>query len=91
MTALLIFGSHTQIALRVISTDPVFWWLLADLAFEKRKENESGDGDGGGDKSRGRGRGRGMAMTRLGQVWLYWTVVWGSVSIVLWVGHYPPA
>lgn len=73
MTLLLIFGSHTQIALRVISTDPVFWWLLADNAFTP-----------GSDKTE-------RGMTRAGQAWLWWTVIWGAVSIVLWAGHYPPA
>ena len=68
MTFLLIFQSHTQIALRVVSTDPVFWWLLADIAFMK----------GGG-------------LTRSGKMWIWWTVIWGAVSIVLWAGHYPPA
>jgi phosphatidylinositol glycan class V len=69
MTFLLIFQSHTQIALRVLSTDPVFWWLLTDLAF----------------KPDGRG------LTKAGRAWIWWTVIWGSVSIVLWAGHYPPA
>jgi len=30
----MIFSSHTQIALRVVSTDPTFWWLLADITFD---------------------------------------------------------
>ncbi len=29
MDALLIFASHTQIALRLAPTDPVVWWTLA--------------------------------------------------------------
>lgn len=29
MNALLIFASHTQIALRLAPTDPVLWWTLA--------------------------------------------------------------
>jgi phosphatidylinositol glycan class V len=68
MTFLLIFQSHTQIALRVVSTDPGFWWLLADIAFE----------NGGG-------------LTRIGRGWIWWTVIWGALSTVLWAGHYPPA
>jgi phosphatidylinositol glycan class V len=68
MTFLLIFQSHTQIALRVVSTDPVFWWLLTEIAFK----------DGGG-------------LTRIGRGWIWWTVIWGAISIVLWAGHYPPA
>ena len=68
MTFLLVFQSHTQIALRVVSTDPVFWWLLTEIAFR----------DGGG-------------LTRIGKGWIWWTVIWGAISIVLWAGHYPPA
>ena len=34
LTLLLIFASHTQIALRVALTDPVVWWNIADMAFE---------------------------------------------------------
>ncbi|EIW73174.1 hypothetical protein TREMEDRAFT_42227 [Tremella mesenterica DSM 1558] len=33
MTFLLIFSSHTQISLRVISGDPVVWWNIAQMAF----------------------------------------------------------
>lgn len=69
MTFLLLFGSHTQIALRVISTDPVFWWILADISFEKGRSG----------------------MNRVGRAWLWWAVIWGAISIVLWAGHYPPA
>jgi Gpi18-like mannosyltransferase len=69
MTALLVFGSHTQIALRVISTDPVFWWLLADISFPRG--------------SRG--------ISTIGKIWVWWSVIWGAISIVLWAGHYPPA
>lgn len=69
----------------MVSTDPVFWWLLADLALEKRKGKAKGDGDGDGDG------GTSLNMTRLGKGWMYWTVIWGAVSIVLWAGHYPPA
>lgn len=71
MTFLMITSSHTQIALRVISTDPTFWWLLGDLAVE-------------------RGLGR-STLTRIGRIWIWWSVLWGAVSIVLWAGHYPPA
>jgi len=72
MTFLLIFSSHTQIALRVISTDPVFWWVLADLAFDWTTRDH-------------------RRMTRIGKLWVWWSVIWGAVSIVLWAGHYPPA
>lgn len=34
LTILLVFASHTQIALRVAITDPVVWWNIADVAFK---------------------------------------------------------
>lgn len=34
MTALLVFSSHTQIALRLVSSDPVLWWNVADMSFD---------------------------------------------------------
>jgi phosphatidylinositol glycan class V len=34
LTLLLLFASHTQIALRVAVTDPVVWWNLADMAYK---------------------------------------------------------
>jgi phosphatidylinositol glycan class V len=33
----------------------------------------------------------GGRVTGLGRAWIAWSVVWGSVSLVLWAGHYPPA
>ena len=73
MTFLLIFSSHTQIALRVISGDPVVWWNLTALSFDWTNANELRD------------------MTSSGRAWMWWTVIWGAVSLVLWSGHYPPA
>ncbi|WVQ97334.1 hypothetical protein IAU59_004445 [Kwoniella sp. CBS 9459] len=35
MMALLLFASHTQIALRVCITDPVNWWNIASLAMDR--------------------------------------------------------
>ena len=73
MTFLLIFSSHTQIALRVISGDPAVWWNLTTMSFDWT--------DAQGLRK----------MTRAGKAWVWWTVVWGAVSLVLWSGHYPPA
>ncbi|KAK8865872.1 hypothetical protein IAR55_001020 [Kwoniella newhampshirensis] len=77
-TCLLLFSSHTQIALRVCLGDPVVWWNVVSLAFDWDK---SPDG-----KQMGR-----RGMTKVGKWWVGWCLVWGAVSMVLWVGHYPPA
>lgn len=73
LTLILIFSSHTQIALRVASTDPVIWWNVAAVAFDWT--------DGG----------KMTGMTKAGKLWMWWVVLCGAVSIVLWAGHYPPA
>ncbi|ODO12010.1 hypothetical protein I350_00794 [Cryptococcus amylolentus CBS 6273] len=73
--ALLLFASHTQIALRVCLGDPVVWWNVVGLAFEWDKREKGGR----------------LEMTQLGRYWVGWTVVWGSAAMVLWAGHYPPA
>lgn len=73
MTALLVFSSHTQIALRVVSSDPVLWWNVAAMAFDWSERAGSGK------------------MTRAGKCWVWWSVLWGAASLVLWGGFYPPA
>ena len=69
MTLLLVFSSHTQIALRVSLADPVVWWNVASLSFDW----QSGK------------------MATFGKVWIWWAVIWGALSIVLWASHLPPA
>ncbi|WRT64086.1 uncharacterized protein IL334_001015 [Kwoniella shivajii] len=39
----------------------------------------------------GGGQGKSIKMTRIGKWWIGWTLIWGAISTVLWVGHYPPA
>ncbi|ORY24705.1 GPI mannosyltransferase 2 [Naematelia encephala] len=80
LTLLLIFSSHTQIALRVSSGDPVIWWGLSEMAFKwpNPKRDEAVNSQG-------------RAMSFWGKIWVWWVVLWGGVGIVLWAGHYPPA
>ena len=73
MTVLLVTSSHTQIALRVISGDPVVWWNVTAMAFDWSPSQRT------------------RSMTITGKLWVWWTVIWGGVSLVLWAGHYPPA
>lgn len=45
-----------------------------------------------GNEARGRGSGRReRGMTKVGKWWIWFTVVYGAISIVLWAGFYPPA
>jgi phosphatidylinositol glycan class V len=86
MTFLLIFQSHTQIALRVCSTDPVFWWMLTDIAYKK-----DGVWLDHVDAEQWIYRPDHRGLTKAGERWIWWSVVWGAISIVLWAGFYPPA
>jgi phosphatidylinositol glycan class V len=72
MLVLLVFASHTQIALRLSLTDPVLWWSLAGMFLD----------------ASGTGKGQDRKGPRW---WVWWCLVWGGVSLVLWAGHYPPA
>lgn len=75
--ALLLFTSHTQIALRVCLGDPVVWWNAVKLGFDNVQMGETPMGQ--------------VKMNKSGRYWIGWTVVWGAVAVVLWAGHYPPA
>ncbi|OCF73752.1 hypothetical protein I204_05596 [Kwoniella mangroviensis CBS 8886] len=87
MMLLLLFNSHTQILLRACITDPVIWWNVAGSAVNwENKEDDSGQDRG---KIIG-GRGY-IRLTRIGKYWIGWCVIWSTVSMILWVGHYPPA
>lgn len=78
LTLLLIFASHAQIALRVCITDPVVWWNVAAVAVDWAPV-------GKGDQARP------TVLTTAGKLWIGWVVVYGTVSLFLWAGHYPPA
>ncbi|WVR05841.1 hypothetical protein IAU60_002867 [Kwoniella sp. DSM 27419] len=84
---LLLFASHTQITLRVCITDPLIWWNVASLAMRQVPSSPPGGIKG----NQGGAQGRGWELTRFGKCWIAWTILWGSVSTVLWAGHYPPA
>lgn len=90
LTLLLIFSAHTQIALRVCVTDPVVWWSLAGLAFKWQRSSAYPRKGDNMDKARPRGEDK-MGMTIIGKIWIWWTLIQGAISIVLWAGHYPPA
>lgn len=97
LTALLVFGSHTQIALRTAITDPVVWWNVASVAF--RWEPLSAQSPPGASvpeqtkKSEAQSETSlaGGQMTTVGRIWVGWVVVWGAISLVLWSAHLPPA
>lgn len=98
LTALLVFGSHTQIALRTAITDPVVWWNVASVAFRwepmYRQASEAGasaDNQVKKPETKEELLDAGKRMTTAGRIWVGWAVVWGAISLVLWSAHLPPA
>lgn len=71
MLLLLLFASHTQIALRLSMTDPLLWSTVARLLLPSSPKSTSSEA--------------------MGRKWIWWCLLWASVSVVLWAGHYPPA
>lgn len=86
LTLLLTFSAHSQIALRLCVTDPVVWWTAAQLAFTGR-----GIAPTTGSRGRAVDDEKTARITTFGRVWVWWSVVYGAISIPLWAGHYPPA
>lgn len=74
-TFILVFASHTQIALRVSMGNPALFWVLGAII-------------GSGGK---RGSGRRSRATKWARHGVVWSCIWGSISLVLWSGFYPPA
>ena len=75
LTLLLLFASHVQIILRVSAVNPVIFWYAADLLQADSKSQNEVERRRGG----------------WGRWWVGYCVVWGSVSVLLWSGFYPPA
>ncbi|KDQ57728.1 glycosyltransferase family 76 protein [Jaapia argillacea MUCL 33604] len=96
----LLFASHTQIVLRLAASMPILYWAGAWLLVEEPEFSMSGlwrgrgrAGEKGklslrGSREEQVGKGKGV---RWGSWWVGWSVVWGSVSVVLWTTFLPPA
>ena len=85
LTLLLTFSAHSQIALRLCVTDPVVWWTAAQLAFTGQGIAPTGSEGRTVDDEKT------IHITTFGKAWVWWSVVYGAISIPLWAGHYPPA
>jgi phosphatidylinositol glycan class V len=72
---ILITSSHTQIALRTMGSNPMFWWGLTQQAHEFRHGSKESV----------------VKIRRFGRMWLVWVLVWTVWSLILWAGFYPPA
>ncbi|WWC58574.1 uncharacterized protein I303_101117 [Kwoniella dejecticola CBS 10117] len=107
MMCLILFNSHVQILLRTCITDPVIWWNVASVSVDWVPETatEAEPKSGSGKKIKNDDANSPCEIPQLqpgkredkwqlngiGRFWIYWSVIWGTVSTILWVGHYPPA
>jgi phosphatidylinositol glycan class V len=80
-TLILVFASHTQIALRVSMGNPVLFWIVG--AFVPNSSS--------GSSSRVNYRRGGSRTAKWARRGIVWSCTWGAVSLVLWAGFYPPA
>jgi phosphatidylinositol glycan class V len=83
-TLILLFASHTQIALRVSMGNPVLFWIVGAFVSNSSSSSSSSSRV----KYRRGGEGCAAKWARRGIVW---SCTWGAVSLVLWAGFYPPA
>ncbi|KAI5889799.1 glycosyltransferase family 76 protein [Schizophyllum commune H4-8] len=81
MALVLIFASHVQIVLRFAAAMPATYWAGAWLLVRDGTDSAA---EGG----RGSRAGRAWSW---GRAWVAWSVVWGALSVLLWVAFLPPA
>ncbi|KAG8987925.1 ER membrane glycoprotein subunit of the GPI transamidase complex-like protein [Tulasnella sp. JGI-2019a] len=83
LSSILLFASHVQIALRLSSSIPYMYWAAAQLLMDDEREEGVHDA------------GERLAPTKLrrkwGRIWVFYAVIWGVISSVLWATFLPPA
>ncbi|GAA5995790.1 GPI-anchor transamidase GPI18 [Rhodotorula paludigena] len=88
-TLLLFVSAHVQIVLRVCATGPVVWWYAAELVERSRwwraRTGRTEDAEKG-DESEQVEKGRDW-----GRVWIWYSLVWGTIATLLWAVALPPA
>ncbi|WWC66370.1 uncharacterized protein I206_100271 [Kwoniella pini CBS 10737] len=80
---LVLFNSHIQILLRTCITDPVIWWNVTSISINWGKDKSV-------EKEKLTSKKR-IQLTKIGKIWISWCLIWGTLSTILWIGHYPPA
>jgi phosphatidylinositol glycan class V len=79
LTGTLLFASHTQIVLRLAPSMPLIYWAAA-AAIVRDAEPTAQEGASPA-----------TTKVRWSYVWVWWSVVWGALSVVLWTAFLPPA
>lgn len=80
LSAILLFFANTQIALRLSSTMPFTYWAAARL-FISEASLRGAKGDSFKNAT-------GSVAARC---WVYWSILWGTCSVVTWAVFLPPA
>jgi GPI mannosyltransferase 2 len=79
-----LFASHVQTTLRLVAGMPFLHWGAAWLIMNDRYSARPTSREDGSKE-------RKHPNWRWGRVWVVWSMVWGVLSIVLWVAFLPPA
>lgn len=83
LASILMFAAHTQIALRLAAALPYTYWSAASLfvdtfsIFSSQYPFESKEV----------GKRKGVAAT----CWVWWSALWGAISLITWATFLPPA
>lgn len=97
LTLTVLFSAHVQIMLRQAASMPTVYWAAAWLFMGDPPRAEDTKGIERGqvtqaarEKQDQTGSAR-QGKAKWGRMWVGWSVVWGAVSLVLWVAFLPPA
>ena len=82
LALILIFAAHTQIALRFAAALPFTYWSAASLFIDTTPPSLRHSGG-----IKGAGNRRSIAAT----CWVWWSALWGSISLTTWATFLPPA
>ncbi|BGP13410.1 ER membrane glycoprotein subunit of the GPI transamidase complex-like protein [Rhodosporidiobolus nylandii] len=92
LSLLLLTTAHVQIALRVCVCDPVLWWRAAELVSQSSRLPFGLEALQAGREGEGEREYEKQKVSRdWGARWVRYVVWWGTLSVVLWAVHLPPA
>ncbi|TFK48040.1 mannosyltransferase [Heliocybe sulcata] len=77
LTSTLLLASHVQIILRIAPSMPVVYWAAVWLLVRNNTSEKRPLSE--------------QQVWNWGKMWVWWSVVWGAVSTVLWTTGLPPA
>lgn len=91
ITALLFLAHHVQIILRVVVTNPVPFWYVAELIIRDETGKDPTQGETPVDGASEKAKSEKGEESRWGRLWIQYCIAWGTLSVVLWAVFLPPA